>query len=64
MMTPVLHYQYTSNCTYNDTSIPFLVQATHRQMWMVMNFVLTVIGSFVFGYFAAYFAGIESTWVR
>ena len=41
-----------------------LVKAINRQLWMVVNFFLTVVGIFVFGYYAAYFAGFSSTGVR
>ena len=41
-----------------------LVKALNRQLWMVVNFFLTVVGIFVFGYYAAYFAGLSSTGVR
>lgn len=33
------------------------VQATSRQMWTVINFFLTVVGGFMFGFFVAYYAG-------
>ena len=32
------------------------VQATNRQIWTVVNFILTVVGSFMFCYIAGYFA--------
>ena len=38
-------------------------QEAHRQLWMVFNFLFTVVGSFVFGYFAAFYAGFELAWV-
>ena len=30
----------------------------------MFNFLFTVVGSFIFGYFAAYYAGMDSTAVR
>ena len=35
------------------------VQSTSRQLWTVVNFFVTVIGAFTFGYFAAHFAGLD-----
>jgi len=35
------------------------VQSTNRQLWVVVNFLLTVVGAFTFGYFAAHFAGFD-----
>jgi NhaP-type Na+/H+ or K+/H+ antiporter len=37
-------------------SVDFTVQATSRQIWAMVNFLVTVVGGFVFGYFVAYFA--------
>ncbi len=39
--------------------LPPSVQATSRQLWAVVNLLLTVVGSFVFGYFAAYYAAFD-----
>lgn len=33
------------------------VQATSKQIWAVVNFALTVVGGFVFGFFVSYYAG-------
>ncbi len=41
-----------------------VVSSLNRQLWTVINFVLTVVCSFVFGYFAAYFADMSTTTVR
>ena len=45
----------------NAENLRLDMQATHRQLWVVVNFFLTVIGSFVFGFYAAYFAGMSAT---
>ncbi|XP_064391603.1 uncharacterized protein LOC135339434 [Halichondria panicea] len=37
------------------------MSSLNRQLWTVINFVLTVVCSFVFGYFAAYFADMSTT---
>lgn len=42
-----------------DFSIYISVQSTSRQLWAVVNFFITVIGGFTFGYFAAHFAGFD-----
>lgn len=46
---------------HNAENLRIDLQATHRQLWVVVNFFLTVIGSFVFGFYAAYFAGMSTT---
>ena len=33
------------------------VQSADRQVWAMLNFLVTVVGAFVFGYCAGYFAG-------
>ena len=45
----------------NAENLRIDMQAAHRQLWVVVNFFLTVIGSFVFGFYAAYFAGMSTT---
>lgn len=40
------------------------VQATSRQLWTVVNFLLTVVGAFVFAFFAAGAAGFTLPTVR
>lgn len=35
----------------------------NRQLWTVLNFLLTVIGAFVFGFSAAYFADFDTVMV-
>lgn len=40
------------------------VQATSRQLWTVVNFLLTVVGAFVFAFFAAGAAGFTLPAVR
>ena len=40
------------------------VSSMNRQMWTVFNFLFTVVGSFIFGYFAAHFADMSTTAVR
>lgn len=37
------------------------VSSVSRQMWAMVNFLLTVVGSFIFGYCAAYFANMDIT---
>ena len=35
------------------------VQSANRQLWVVVNYLLTIVGAFTFGYFVGHFAGFD-----
>lgn len=41
-------------------SLGLEVQAANKQIWALLNFLLTVVGSFVFGFFVGYYAGYST----
>ena len=35
------------------------VQSANRQLWVVVNYLLTIVGAFTFGYFVGHFASFD-----
>ena len=54
-------WKYSDYRGYLYDCLVFLnaVQSANRQLWVVVNYLLTIVGAFTFGYFVGHFASFD-----